>query len=286
MLRSLFYTTLVSGSLLLGAKAAGIPDDLKTGGFAMGCQCWTFNKFSVFEAIDKTARAGGKVIEFFPGQKLSVDEPNVKFDHNSPPEVVQKVKAKCADAHLQPIAYGVVGIPKDEAGARKVFDFAKALGIRVINTESVDALDTAEKLVKEYDIKVGIHDHPKRPDDPTYKVWDPNYVLEVTKDRDPRIGSCADIGHWVRSGLKPLDCLHILKGRIMSSHLKDLNVPLPSGHDVPYGTGVSDVKAILDEFKAQGFEGPISVEYEYKMEDNLAEAAQCIGYVRGYGDKK
>ncbi len=278
--------------LLLAALAASlaaatpIPDDLKTGGFAIGCQAWTFNKFSVFEAIEKTAQAGGKVIEFFPGQKLSAEEPTVKFDHNAAPEVLAKVQARCREFHVQPIAYGVVGIPKDEAGARKVFEFAKAMGIRVIVTESVDALDTAEKLVKEFDIKVGIHDHPKRPNDASYKVWDPNYVLEVTKDRDPRMGACADTGHWVRSGLKPVECLQILKGRIMSSHLKDLHAPLPSGHDVPYGQGVSDVKAILDEFKAQGFDGPISVEYEYNWDANVSDAKQCIDFVRGYGEKK
>lgn len=278
--------------LLLAALAASlsaatpIPDELKTGGFAIGCQAWTFNRFSVFEAIEKTAQAGGKVIEFFPGQKLSPDEPNTKFDHHAPPEVLSRVLDRCREHHVQPMAYGVVAIPKDEAGARKIFEFAKALGIRVINTESVDALDTAEKLVKEYDIKVGIHDHPKRPDNPSYRVWDPNYVLEITKDRDPRMGACADTGHWVRSGLKPVECLRILKGRIMSSHLKDLHAPLPSGHDVPYGQGVSDVKGILDELKAQGFEGPISVEYEYNWADNVGDAKACIDFVRSYGEKK
>ena len=155
----------------------------------------------------------------------------------------------------------------------------------MINTESVDALDTFEKLVKEYDIKVGFHDHPKREKNPEYRMWDPNYILEVCKGRDARIGSCADTGHWVRSGLKPVDALRILKGRIMSSHLKDLDVA-PNGHDVVYGTGVSDVKGILDEFAAQGFTGPISIEYEYKQEDNLAEAKQCIEFVRGYTPKK
>ncbi len=289
MNRSLLSTLAAAASLAvcsLAHAAEDFPANLKTGGFAIGCQAWTFNKFSVFEAIDKTAKTGGKVIEFFPGQKLSPEEPNVKFDHNSPDAVVEKVIAKCKEAHITPVAYGVVGIPKDEAGARKVFDFAKKLGLRVINTESVEALDTAEKLVKEYDIKVGIHDHPRRPDDPNYKVWDPNYVLSVTKDRDPRMGSCADVGHWVRSGLKPIECVRILKGRIMSSHLKDLNAPLPSGHDVPYGTGVSDIKAILDEYKAQGFDGPISVEYEFNWDDNVGDVKKCIDFVREYGEKK
>jgi sugar phosphate isomerase/epimerase len=268
------------------ARAGSMPDDLKIGGFAIGCQAWTFNKFSVFEAIDKTAETGAKVIEFFPGQKLSPEEPGVKFDHNAPREVWEKVKAKAAEKKITPVAYGVVGFSKNEGECRKVFELAKFFGIRVINTESVDAIDVFEPLVKEYDIKVGFHDHPKRPDNPGYRMWDPHYILEVVKDRDPRIGACADTGHWVRSGLKPVDCIRILKGRVVSSHLKDLHAPLPSGHDMPYGEGVSDVKGILDEFKAQGFEGPISVEYEYNWMDNVGDAKKCIEYVAKYGAAK
>jgi sugar phosphate isomerase/epimerase len=154
-----------------------------------------------------------------------------------------------------------------------------------VTTESVDALDIIEKLVKEYDIKVGIHNHPRQPKDANYKVWDPNYVLSVVKDRDPRIGSTADIGHWVRSGLDPVKCLKILEGRVISSHLKDLNVQAADAHDVPYGNGVSNIPAILDELKRQGFVGNISVEYEYHWETSVPEVAQCIGFVRGYASK-
>ena len=150
----------------------------------------------------------------------------------------------------------------------------------------MDAIDTIEKLVKEYDVRVGFHDHPKRANNPNYRMWDPNYILSVVKDRDPRIGSCADTGHWVRSGIKPIDALRILKGHIISSHLKDLNEMAPDAHDVPFGQGVSDVPAILDELKRQGFNGNISVEYEYQMDRSMPMVAQCIGYVRGYGSGK
>ncbi|MEK0450718.1 MAG: hypothetical protein RL088_2986 [Verrucomicrobiota bacterium] len=272
----LFLFTLVTAPLV---AAEPIPDAAKINGFAIGVQAWTFNKFTVFEAIEKTKETGAKVIELFPGQKLSPEQKDVKFDHNAPKEIWEKVAAKAKEAGVTPVAYGVVGLSKKEEESRKVFEFAKFMGIRVINTESVDAIDTIEKLVKEYDIKVGFHDHPKRPNDPSYRMWDPNYILEVVKDRDARIGSCADTGHWVRSNLKPVDCLRILKGRIVSSHLKDLHAPLPSGHDVIYGTGVSDVPAILAEFKAQGFSGPISVEYEYNWDKNVEDAKQCIEYV-------
>lgn len=260
-----------------------IPDEFKTGGFFIGCQAYTFNRFTVFEAIEKNAEAGGKVIEFYPGQKLSKEEPNVVWDHNASPETIQKVKDRLAQYKMKAVNYGVVQVPKDEAQARKLFEFAKTMGLRAITTESVDALDTIEKMVKEYDIMVGFHDHPKRPNDPNYRMWDPNYILSLVKDRDARIGSCADTGHWLRSGLKPVDCLRILKGRIISSHLKDLNEMGPRAHDVPYGTGAADIPATLQELRAQGFDGNLSIEYEYHWENSTPEVAQCIGFVRGYG---
>jgi sugar phosphate isomerase/epimerase len=260
-----------------------IPAEYQTGGFFIGCQAYTFNRFTVFEAIEKTAQSGGKVIEFYPGQKLSKDEPKQVWDHNASAEVMQKVKDKLAECKVKAVNYGVVGIPKDEAGARKVFEFAKAMGIRAVTTESAESIETIEKLVKEYDILVGYHNHPKRADNPKYLMWDPNYVLSLVKDRDPRIGSAADTGHWLRSGLNPVECLKILKGRIISSHLKDLNEMSPGAHDVPYGMGVSDVPALLTELRAQHFDGNISIEYEYHWDNSTPEVGQCIGFVRGYG---
>jgi sugar phosphate isomerase/epimerase len=279
----ILMTLLVSLTVLAGP----IPEEFKTGGFALGCQAYTFNRFSVLEAIEKTAQSGGKVIEFYPGQKLSPDQPEVKWDHNASAEVMEKVNAQLAKYHIKAVNYGVVAIPRDEAQARKIFEFAKKLGLYGITTESVESIETIEKLVKEYDVRVGFHDHPKRQNDPKYKLWDPNFVLSVVKDRDRRIGSCADTGHWVRSGLKPVECLRILKGRIISSHLKDLNeFGKIEAHDLPFGTGVSDVPAILDELKRQHFEGNISIEYEYNWDNSVPDVAQCIGFVRGYATAK
>src|ERR1700704_4548767 len=117
-------TTRLSSLLLLAlcalASAAPIPDEYKTNGYAIGCQAYTFNRFSVFEAIEKTAEAGGKTIEFFPGQKLSADEPNVKWGHQAPEQAVQKVKEKLAKHHIVAVNYGVVG-GRDEAEWRQIF---------------------------------------------------------------------------------------------------------------------------------------------------------------------
>src|SRR5471032_3400549 len=105
------------------AFAAPIPDGCQTGGFALGCQAWTFKEFTVMEAIDKTAAAGGKVIEFYPGQKFSPDQPGVKFDHNATDEMIATVKARLDKDGVRAVNYGVVGIPKNEAEARKIFEF-------------------------------------------------------------------------------------------------------------------------------------------------------------------
>src|SRR4051812_45765085 len=108
MIKSLYTSILLLGLVALAPVRAAepIPDSAKIGGFAIGCQAYTFNRFSLFEAIEKTAETGAKVIELFPGQKLSKDEPNVKFDHNASPEVIDKVKAKLKQHNLTPVAYG------------------------------------------------------------------------------------------------------------------------------------------------------------------------------------
>jgi sugar phosphate isomerase/epimerase len=261
-----------------------IPDEYKTGGFAIGCQAYTFHRFTVFEAIEKTAQAGGKVIEFFPGQRLSPERADVRWGHDASDEIIDLVKAHLKKHNLLAVNYGVVDIPADEARARRVFDFARKMGMRAITTESDRSIDTIEKLVKEYNIMVAFHNHPQRPNDPNYKVWDPHYIKALVENRDRRIGACADTGHWVRSGLKPVECLKILEGRIISSHLKD-RISIP-GHDVVYGTGISDIPGILDELKRQNFQGNISVEFEYNWDHSVPDVAQCIGFVRGYGTAK
>jgi sugar phosphate isomerase/epimerase len=273
---------------LLGAPALDpIPDTHKTGGFAIGCQAYTFNRFTAFEAIEKTAAAGGKVIEFYPGQRLSPTNPEARVDHNAPDDVIDQLKAKLAQHDIKAVNYGVVGIPNDEANARKIFVFAKKMGMRAVTTESTESIDVIEKLVKEFNIGCAYHNHPRQPNNPNYKVWDPNYILELLGNRDPRIGACADTGHWARSGINAVEALKILEGRVISAHLKDLNAfGRRDAHDVPFGTGVVDIPAVLDELKRQGFNGNLSIEYEHNWEHSVPEVAQCVGFVRGYGARR
>jgi sugar phosphate isomerase/epimerase len=110
------------------------------------------------------------------------------------------------------------------------------------------------------------------------------FIAGVITGRDRRIGAAADTGHWCTSSLKPVEALRVLKGRIISCHLKD-KAAFGESHDVLYGQGVADIKACLDELKAQGFNGNISIDYEYNWENNLPEVTQCVDFVRNYGAK-
>ncbi len=261
--------------------AAPIPETAKTNGFAVGPQAWSFNRFSAVEAVEKAAEAGATVIEFFPGQRFS-PEGDAKFDHNASPEQIKQIKDLLKKHKIHAANYGVVNIPNNEKDARKIFEFAKELGLYSITTESTDAIDVVEKLVKEYDIRVGYHNHPRNKNNPNYKVWNPEYIRDLVKNRDARIGAAIDTGHWATDGIKALDGMRLLEGRIVSLHLKDRPILGRGTADIPYGTGAVGIAAVLDELKRQGFKGNISIEYETNWDKNVPQIAQCVGFVRGY----
>jgi len=242
----------------------------------LGCQAYSFNRFTFYEAIDKVASMGMHVIEAYPGQRLSKDKPeDVLLHHDMDPALHAEVLAKLKESNVKAVCYGVVGLSRQEEESRKVFDFAKAMGIGTIVSEpSPKDFDTIEKLADEYGINVAIHNHPK-----PSRYWDYKTVLKACEGRSKRIGSCADSGHWMRSGINPLEAVKALEGRIISFHLKDLNkYGKPGEHDVIWGTGKADVKAILTEVHRQGFKGVFSVEYEHNWEHSVPEIAASAKY--------
>jgi sugar phosphate isomerase/epimerase len=252
---------------LVAADAAkGAPNAEKLG-WRLGCQAWTFNRFTFFEALDKTASLGLHYIEAYPGQQITKDRPTVISADMTTADRKEVLK-KLADAGIKMVGFGVGGCD------RKHFEFAKEMGVENIVAEPNETdFDTIDKLCEEFGINLAIHNHPK----PSH-YWNPDTVLKVCKDRSKRIGACADTGHWSRSGLVPLDCLKKLEGRIISFHFKDLNQIGPDAHDAPWGTGVCNVKGMLAEIRRQKLKAVFSAEYEYHEDNPLPELAQCVAY--------
>jgi len=258
----------------------------KISGFTIGCAAYTFRQGTAFEAIDKTKACGGTVIEFFAWQKLSPETGDVKLDENLSDEHIKLLKAKLDAAGIKAVncyvnnAHFPAG-SKDESGPRKVFEFARKLGLRGLTGEPPeDQLDVVEKLAKEYNVQFNIHHHRKDAKKPNYRNWDPDYLLSLVKNRDRRIGVCVDTGHLVRSNIKPADAIKTLGNRVLSVHLKDPEDWKPNAEDQPYGRGVADIKGVLLELKRVGFKGHIAVEYETQSDHLLDDVKQCIEFVR------
>lgn len=280
-MRSIVIVTAVAIAALVQGAERTRPKDGAAGprqsaverlGWQIGIQTYSFNRFTLFEAIEKAKAAGVKFIEAYPGQKIAKDVEGA-MGPGMAPEAVEKVKAKLKECDITLVAFGVTGLGS-EAEARTTFDFAKTMGIKVITSEP-DPKDMAmlDKLCGEYGLKVAIHNHPK-----PSRFWNPDTVLEAVKGCSDRIGACADTGHWLRSGLDPLECMKKLSGRIVSMHMKDLNEKAPGAHDVVWGTGVSNIPAVMEEMLTQNFKGPISVEYEHNWDNSLPEITQCITF--------
>ena len=255
-------------------KMAGGAPAAEAIGWDLGCQAYSFNRYTFFEAVDKNASLGLKVIEAYPGQTISKDS-DAKIEPGMSEELQKKVLDKLAEAGVKMVNFGVVGLPNDEAACRKVFDFARAMGVQTIVSEPPeDAFALIDKLANEYEINVAIHNHPR----PSH-YWNYETVLKACEGCSERIGACADTGHWMRSGIAPVEALKALEGRIISFHLKDLNAfGKRDAHDVPWGQGEANMDAILAEMRRQGFEGVFSVEYEHNWENSVPEIAECVEY--------
>lgn len=243
-------------------------------GWQLGVQAWSFNKMTFFEAVDNAKTCGLKYIEAFPGQKVSADMGDAKMGPGLSLSQIVKIKKKLDNCGVSIAAYGVCHLGSDKEKNRETFDFAKIMGIKVINSEPDQKnLAMLDALANEYKIKVGLHNHPKNS-----RYWSPDIVLAALKDLSPMVGACADTGHWVRSGLDPQECLKKLSGKIVSMHMKDMNQKARNCHDVPWGTGVCNMKAIMAQLKAQGFKGPVSAEYEHNWGKNVPDVKKCADF--------
>jgi len=254
-------------------------------GWTLAVHSYTFQKFPIFEAIDKTAAVGVKHMSISGSVNLPdadgkiVKSSTVRMSTNEVAAITARMKEKGIDPVF--VNMGVVKPGLDEAESRKIFEGAKKLGITVLVAEPEvhdnpaelgPVMDVVEKLAKEYNIKVAIHNHPG----PKSFYWNPDIVAAAVKGRSPLLGACADVGHWVRSGLDPVECLKKLEGRVITLHFKDLNVAGPKAHDVPWGTGASNAKGMLAELQRQKFKGAICVEYEHNWENSSPEIAQSV----------
>jgi sugar phosphate isomerase/epimerase len=271
----LFAVVFLSGCTDQPKQAAETPpaDSANiTNGWRIGVQMWTFHYVPFVKALDKADSAGVKYIEAYPGQALGGDMKDtfgIRMSADSKAKIKQILQAK----GIQIVAMGVI-VPKTIAEWKQYFDLAKDFGLSYITAEPLkDQWDAIDSLAGIYGIKVAIHDHP-RPN----PYWHPDSVLAAAKGH-PNIGSCADVGHWTRNGLDPVDCLKKLEGHIFGVHLKDIDsAGNTKANDLVVGTGVIHFPEIFAELKRQRFSGLFSIERENNWYNNVPDVIATIKY--------
>ena len=254
---------------VVSSYAQKTPED--KAGWKLGSQAYSFRLFTFAEALHKIDSCGLKYVEAFPGQTIGGGLEG-KMDFKMDAATRQAVKKLVKDKGLTIVAYGVV-TPKSDEDWTALFEFAKDMGVININSEpSAAQVPLVRKLAEQYKITVALHNHPK-----PSRYWHPDTVLAAIGG-SKYMASCADIGHWVRSGLDPVACLKQLEGHVRGMHFKDVKKDTPDGryHDVIWGTGDCKVDQVIAEMKRQKFKGPISVEYEYHWENNGPEIAERV----------
>jgi sugar phosphate isomerase/epimerase len=248
--------------------------------FPFASEAWTFRKFTFVETLGMLKELGVAAVEAYPGQALAAEFPGARFDEMMTAEQVAFAKDALKAAGVTLYGYGVVDIGRTEESMRKVFEFARKMGIRVIVCEPADDdFALLEKMVKEYNIKIAIHNHPA-----PSKYNLPETVFSHVDGRDPRIGACADSGHWMRGMTDPREALKLLKGRILDVHLKDRSDfgTAKGVDDVPWGSGKGFIRDLLAELTLQDYDGYLTMEYENESEvgDPMPAFRKSIAYVK------
>jgi inosose dehydratase len=245
-----------------------LAQEAKAAGLKLGIQIYSLRGFPVDVALDHTKNLGFEEVEFFSGM----------FPLTASDQEIAKMVDKVKGLGLRISAHGVNGFTKDAAANRKVFEFAKKAGIKNISAAPTpDSMDSLDDLVKEFDIRIAIHNHG--PSDRFNKVVD---VLKAIEGRDPRIGACADLGHFIRSGEKPVDVIRALSGRLYGVHLKDFAEMKESTRGVILGQGHLDCGAVFDAMVQAKFpaDGALSLEYEENPKDPIEDIRQCVATAR------
>ena len=235
--------------------------------FELGLASYTLRKFDLDQTLAMTQKVGLKHIAF-KSFHLSLD---------SSPEQIRQTVAKVKEAGLDLYGGGVIYMRNKEQ-VDQAFDYAKAAGMRIIiGVPAPELLSLVNEKVKQYDVKVAIHNHG--PGDKVYPL--PRDVYEKVKNLDKRIGLCIDVGHTMRLGVDPAISIEEYADRLHDVHLKDVSSATAKGHCVEMGRGVIDVPKMLRALVKIGYAGIASFEYEKDADDPLAGLAETVGYTRG-----
>jgi inosose dehydratase len=234
----------------------------------LGIQLYSLRNFAWDVALQHAKDLGFEQVEFYSGM----------FPLDSSDDKITEIVGKVHSLGMTISSHGVNGFSKDFAANRKVFEFAKKVGLKTITAGPRadglnETMDNLNDLVKEFDIRIAIHNHG--PKDLFNKVTD---LLKAIEGKDTRIGACADLGHYIRSGEKPVEVIRSLQGRLYGVHLKDFATMEDKAKGVVLGQGHLQCAEVFDAMIKANFpaDGALSLEYEENPADPFDDIKQCV----------
>jgi sugar phosphate isomerase/epimerase len=272
---------LQSGALAVACGVSGFPSAIaeavpasgKPSPVKLGLASYTFRNFT-----------RDQMIGFM--KQLHVTDLNCKDvkDH-LPMDPAQEAQA-LADYAANGIklhAAGAIYFRNDpEADIRAKFEYCKRAGIQVIvaGDPTPDTLPRIEPFVKEYDIRLAIHNHG--PEDKLFPA--PLDVLKAIKNMDPRIGCCIDVGHAARAGANLVETIHEVGPRLYNMHVKDLTSFASKDSQVPVGEGILPFREMFQALIEINYPGYVDLEYEVHPDDPLPGVIESFAFMRGVLD--
>ena len=246
-------------------KAGGKPSPVK-----LGIATYTFRNFS---------RA--QMITWLKHLKIASINPKDAKDHlpmdpAAEAQALSDYKANGIELH----AAGAIYFQKDDDDdIRAKFEYCKRAGVKVIvaGDPAPGTLPRVEKFVKEYDIKIAIHNHG--PEDKIFPS--PHDVLKFVKTMDPRMGCCIDVGHCVRAGTDVVEAIKAAGPRLFNMHMKDLTSFTSKESQVAVGEGKMPIRQIFEALKEINYTGYVDLEYEVQESDPLPGVTESFAYMRG-----
>ncbi len=240
-------------------------------GLKVGVATYTLRELPIEDAIKAVNRVGLKYVS------IKNVKNHIDLSHSS--EERKRRAQMFRDAGITPLSVGNVSMRTGEADIRIAFEYARDIGVTtIVCAPSHDAIPILDRMVKEFDIKLAIHNHG--PEDKGY-FPSPYDVMRAVENFDKRIGLCIDVGHTARAGVDPAESILHCQERLYDVHLKDISAMGNKNTPVEAGRGILDSKGILAALLKIKYQGLVGFEYEKDGKDPVPGLAESVGYNKG-----
>ncbi|MFN7999167.1 MAG: sugar phosphate isomerase/epimerase family protein [Bryobacteraceae bacterium] len=251
-----------------GMPASAPAAETGAGTFKLGVASYSLREYSRALAIH--------CIKDLRTPYVSVKEFHLPY--RSSPQELESGRKEFERAGLKIMSGGNISLPNEPDDIRRYFVYAKTCGMpMMVCAPTHRNIATIEKFVKEYDIRIAIHNHG--PEDKEYPT--PQSVLEVVRNLDPRCGLCMDVGHSIRAGADPVASIAEAGSRLLDMHIKDIRSSEPHAEGCDVGEGIVPIPGIFKQLQKIGYTGCVNLEYEINGDNPLPGMQNSFSYMRG-----